>query len=308
MPDCIYFENLCSASVDGTLTRAEKKELEAHLAECPACREYLEDMRVMRTLWRELDDPAPAGLHGSIMAAVQADLAQQKEENEAAAPADNVVAIPVREKPAPLQAKKRMRSVVLMLGAAAACVALVMSGGLSGGLIGMVGVNDTASDAAAAAPAAEAPAAAAPQEPMLYAAASTANGARVANEVLQDSAAEEYGEETEAANAPAAGKLQSAPRLPDAVAERQFAASYLAAGVGEVPVIEGAVLLTQENGCSYYSLPNDISVLEEVFDVLPGAGYTITVTESTTGEGTEGSVTADSAELTEVLLIIMTQE
>ena len=171
MPDCIYFENLCSASVDGTLSRAEKKELEAHLAECPACREYLEDMRVMRTLWRELDDPAPAGLHGSIMAAVRA----QSEAAEETAPADNVIAIPVREA-APLHAKKRMRSVVLMLGAAAACVALVVSGGLSGGLNGQLG--GTANDAAVAA---EAPAAAAPQSPMEFAdaAESTAGGAWV---------------------------------------------------------------------------------------------------------------------------------
>ena len=307
MPDCIYFENLCSASVDGTLTRAEKKELEAHLETCPACREYLEDMRVMRTLWRELDDPAPAGLHASIMAAVQADLAQQKEEDRSAAPGDHVVAIPVREVPAPLQTRKRMRSMVLMLGAAAACVALVMSGRLSGGLIGMVGAGSGANDAAVVA--AEAPAAAATQEPVLYAASpeGASGGVRLANDVLADSADQEAAAAEFSVETPAGNKAQTAPELPalpGPVAERQFAVTYLASGAGELPVIEGAVLLAQENGCSYYRLPNDISLLEDMFDVLSQAGYTITVTESTTGEGTESNVIEEGAAAAEVLLII----
>ena len=304
MPDCIYFENLCSASVDGTLTRAEKKELEAHLAECPACREYLEDMRVMRTLWRELDDPAPAGLHGSIMAAVQADLAQQTE----AEAADNVVSIAVG-KPVPVHAKKRLRSVVLMLGAAAACVCLVVSGGLSGGLSGLVG--GTASDAAAAVVAAEAPGAAAePQESIMSASNEGAanKGTRIVPEAPVAAATEDYALAT--ADAMPAEEKQAAPKLPElpgSVAERHFAESYLAVGAGELPVIEEAVLLTQENGCSYYSLPNDISVLEKVFDALPQAGYAITVADSTTGEGTEANMT-DAATAAEVLLIVMTEE
>ena len=49
MPDCEYFEELCSLSLDGSLTRAEKRELDAHLAECPACAAYLEDLKFMRT-------------------------------------------------------------------------------------------------------------------------------------------------------------------------------------------------------------------------------------------------------------------
>lgn len=293
MPDCIYFENLCSASVDGTLTRAEKKELEAHLAECPACREYLEDMRVMRTLWRELDDPAPAALHGSIMAAVQADLEQQKAEKE---PADNVISIPIGA-PVPLQAaKKRMRSVVLMLGAAAACVAIVVSGGLSGGLIGGMSAST-----AAAAPAAEAPAAAAPQEPMLYTVESAKSGARLTADEVEDGA-----EEESAAVMPMEAEPQAENDLPAPIAERQFASTYLAIGSGELPAIDGAILLEQVENRSYYSLPNDISVLEDALGILPKAGYAVTVTASTTGEGTEGNMT-DTA-VTEVLLIVLTEE
>lgn len=38
MPDCEYFEELCSMALDGELSRAQKRELDAHLAECPCLR------------------------------------------------------------------------------------------------------------------------------------------------------------------------------------------------------------------------------------------------------------------------------
>ena len=38
-----YFEQLCSNSVDGTLTDSEKQKLEEHLAECPSCAALQED-------------------------------------------------------------------------------------------------------------------------------------------------------------------------------------------------------------------------------------------------------------------------
>ena len=38
-----YFEQLCSNSVDGTLTDSEKQKLEEHLAECPSCAALKED-------------------------------------------------------------------------------------------------------------------------------------------------------------------------------------------------------------------------------------------------------------------------
>ena len=39
-----YFEQLCSNSVDGTLTDSEKQKLEEHLAECPSCAALKEDL------------------------------------------------------------------------------------------------------------------------------------------------------------------------------------------------------------------------------------------------------------------------
>ena len=43
-----YFEQLCSNSVDGTLTDSEKQKLEEHLAECPSCDALKEDLEQMR--------------------------------------------------------------------------------------------------------------------------------------------------------------------------------------------------------------------------------------------------------------------
>ncbi|MFR2290219.1 MAG: anti-sigma factor family protein, partial [Butyricicoccus sp.] len=42
-----YFEQLCSNSVDGTLTDSEKQKLEEHLAECPSCAALKEDLEQM---------------------------------------------------------------------------------------------------------------------------------------------------------------------------------------------------------------------------------------------------------------------
>jgi len=67
MPDCKYFEELCSASLDGELTRAEKRELDKHLAECPACAAWLEDLKLMRTAWGDIKAPLPEELHEKIM-------------------------------------------------------------------------------------------------------------------------------------------------------------------------------------------------------------------------------------------------
>ena len=66
MSDEEYFEQLCSNSLDGTLTDSESEKLEAHLAECPSCAALREDMEQMRALFAEEAEP-PEGLHESIM-------------------------------------------------------------------------------------------------------------------------------------------------------------------------------------------------------------------------------------------------
>ena len=66
MNDEEYFGQLCSNSVDGTLTDSEREKLEAHLAECPSCAALLRDLREMRALFAQ-EAEAPDSLHDGIM-------------------------------------------------------------------------------------------------------------------------------------------------------------------------------------------------------------------------------------------------
>ena len=117
---CARYEELCSAAVDHALTEQEQKELDAHLAECPACRAYLEELRVMRELWKELETPMPPALHEKIMGEIEAEV--QK----------TIIQTPQ---------KHRLRPPVFtMLAAAAACVLLAATGSLTG-LFGHVGTT-----------------------------------------------------------------------------------------------------------------------------------------------------------------------
>lgn len=72
--NCERYEALCSAAIDNALTKQEQKELDAHLAECPSCRAYLEELRTMRSLWKELETPMPPALHEKIMSEIEAEV------------------------------------------------------------------------------------------------------------------------------------------------------------------------------------------------------------------------------------------
>ena len=119
MPNCEYYQALCSASLDGELTRAQKRELDAHLATCPACADYLEDLKFIRTAWGDLKAPLPDTLHEKIMAPILEEAQKNLK---------------------PLEKKKRRPPVFTMLAAAAACVILVLSGAV-GDLLGGMEVN-----------------------------------------------------------------------------------------------------------------------------------------------------------------------
>lgn len=112
MPDCTRYEELCSASLDNALSKEEKQELEAHLAECPACRAYMEDLRAMKTLWKGLEIEAPEGLHERIMGQITQEMSE------------TVVQMPAKQ--------RRRPPVFTMLAAAAACVLLAVTGNLNG--------------------------------------------------------------------------------------------------------------------------------------------------------------------------------
>lgn len=126
--NCERYEALCSAAIDNALTKQEQKELDAHLAECPSCRAYLEELRTMRSLWKELETPMPPALHEKIMSEIEAEV--QK----------TIVQTP--------QKHRRRPPVFTMLAAAAACVILAVSGNLTG-LFGQLGAGTIASNSAA---------------------------------------------------------------------------------------------------------------------------------------------------------------
>ncbi len=57
---CQEMREKISMRLDGELTESEKKELEKHLKECPACREYEKSLIEISTemkLWKEVEVP-----------------------------------------------------------------------------------------------------------------------------------------------------------------------------------------------------------------------------------------------------------
>ncbi len=106
MAYCENYIDLISAGLDGALSPAEQKELEAHLTECPACRALCDDLTALR-----------AGLTGLPSVQPPADLTERIME---AVTAEKVVPLPVKKN---LQWRKWMAS--------AAVLAIVIAGAWS---------------------------------------------------------------------------------------------------------------------------------------------------------------------------------
>src|SRR5699024_3962718 len=116
---------LISASLDGALTEAEQRRLEAHLASCPACRALMRDLEGIHAALADL--PAaepPARLAEGVMERIRAE-------------GSKVISFPKR---AMSSRWRQWRS----LGAMAAVFAVVVVGAVGLGLNGLV-APDTAS-------------------------------------------------------------------------------------------------------------------------------------------------------------------
>lgn len=311
--NCARYEALCSAAIDHALTKEEQKELDAHLAECPACRAYLEDLRAMRALWKELETPMPQALHEKIMGEIEAEV--QK----------TIVQTP--------QKHRRRPPVFTMLAAAAACVMLAVSGHLTG-LFGRIGadeiqpsvVNAYAQTGAGPATAEAGPETALPEDvPALDSrAVPDAQLAPAADTPAQeqdqpesdeapDAAAEQPGQEETAPEqsapqdshtasdksgensadtaqaAPFAAQprvaMAQAPSVPDAVARMSFARCYVVSPADGsetdgLPVIKGMTLIIEDEGAAYYSAENNESKVGKVQQELEKNGYTVTLDQS----------------------------
>ena len=307
-----YFEQLCSNSVDGTLTESEREKLEAHLAECSSCAALKRDLEQMRALF-ETETEFPEGLHDKIMERVRQ---------------EGRLRVVQPEKPA-------RRLPALTMVAAAAVVLLVVLGGGAGSMFGMFSgmstsgmsgagastaealpkpegelaqaVQDAAkervapSEGSADAAAGDTAAAVEPetpveprtapeaQQPATYDAPAEANTPSQAPHTAETPAAPPTAPigarpEAEAETASAAGHSVEEPNgksadaaltLPAALNGVRVAHCYLAEGTGELPDIGGELLSTGE-GASYFLLDSSMDTIQNTFKALEEAGFTVT--------------------------------
>lgn len=137
MKDCAVYWDLMSAGLDGALTPEERTRLDAHLAQCPECRELLAQLEQMGTDLGGIEQPGP-GFAGAVMAEV----ARTEQE------------IPFTNLPQNREANKRAKERVgqwwkpiRTWGAIAACFLLIL--GL-GRMIGVIGLHGNSSGSAPA--------------------------------------------------------------------------------------------------------------------------------------------------------------
>lgn len=68
---CKQYEARIGALIDDELTAAERVDVLEHLAVCPACKAYWEELLLIRDALRESDQTAPAGFADAVMARVR---------------------------------------------------------------------------------------------------------------------------------------------------------------------------------------------------------------------------------------------
>lgn len=302
-----YFEQLCSNSVDGTLTDSEREKLETHLAECPSCAALKRDLEEMRALWGE-EVEVPDDLHEGIMDALRQ---------------ENKLHVVQPEKPV------RRMPVFTMVGVAAAVVLVVLGGGLMPSF-STVGSGRSDSAAAGESPAvfadsytaqADAPsdsteneiAEAAEDAGIRAAGGSTANTAPATNDIAPaGTSSSEAVPQTGDSSAPAVISLpegtdsgsiavQSEPggraavnssdssdstatartgaalTLPEAAHGLRVAHCYIAEG-GSLPEL-GGTLLYSDSDAAWFLLDNNMTVLQDTLSALEKAGCTVAAYE-----------------------------
>ena len=303
-----YFEQLCSNSVDGTLTDSEREKLEAHLAECPSCAALKRDLEEMRALWGE-EVEVPDDLHEGIMDALRQ---------------ENKLHVVQPEKPV------RRMPVFTMVGVAAAVVLVVLGGGLMPSF-STVGSGSSDSTAAGESPAvfadsytAQADAPSDSTENEIAEAAENAGMNSASRSIPEttvqgtsdiaagSSASGETAPQTGDSSAPAVTSLpestdsgsiaaQSEPggraavnssdssdstatartgaalTLPEAAHGLRVAHCYIAEG-GSLPEL-GGTLLYSDSDAAWFLLDNNMTVLQDTLSALEKAGCTVAAYE-----------------------------
>ena len=289
MNDEEYFEQLCSNSVDGTLTDSEREKLEAHLAECPSCAALLRDLREMRALFAQ-EAEAPDSLHDGIMEQLRQETKLHVVQPEK----------PVRRMP-----------VFTMVGVAAA----VGSSGASadaGDTAAAVAADSYSADAGAASDGAAADIAEAAEnagvnsasrsvpETAVQGTSDIAAGGSASDETAPQTAAEDTPSvislpEADSSIAAQSGGISGraisdgdsagivpaedtgALTLPEAVRGLRIAHCYIADG-GELPEL-GGKLLYSDSSAAWFQLDNNMSTLQNTLNALEKSGCTVTAYE-----------------------------
>ena len=294
MNDEEYFEQLCSNSVDGTLTDSEREKLEAHLAECPSCAALLRDLKEMRALFAQ-EAEAPNSLHDGIMEQLRQETKLHVVQPEK----------PVRRMP-----------VFTMVGVAAAVVLVVLGGGLMpsfGDAVAAVTADSYSDDAGAASDGAAADIAEAAEnagvnsasrsipETAVQGTSDIAAGGSASGETAPQAAAEEDTPsvfslpEADSSIAAQSGGISGraisdgdsagtvpaedtgALTLPEAVRGLRIAHCYIADG-GELPELDGK-LLYSDSSAAWFQLDNNMSTLQNTLNALEKSGCTVTAYE-----------------------------
>lgn len=303
-----YFEQLCSNSVDGTLTDSEREKLETHLAECPSCAALKRDLEEMRALWGE-EVEVPDDLHEGIMDALRQ---------------ENKLHVVQPEKPV------RRMPVFTMVGVAAAVVLVVLGGGLmpsfstvgsgssgasadAGDAVAAVTADSYSDDAGAASDGAAADIAEAAEnagvnsasrsvpETAVQGTSDIAAGGSASGETAPQTAAEEDTPsvfslpEADSSTAAQSGGISGraisdgdsagivpdedtgALTLPEAVRGLRIAHCYIADG-GELPELDGK-LLYSDSSAAWFQLDNNMSTLQNTLNALEKSGCTVTAYE-----------------------------
>ena len=72
MKTCEEYEALISDFLDGELSAADQSEVAEHLASCPACQKYFDDLVAMHDAFDQIEDvPVPEGFAEQVMARVR---------------------------------------------------------------------------------------------------------------------------------------------------------------------------------------------------------------------------------------------
>ena len=71
MTDCVKFQEMISAMLDGEISASQREAIEQHIAACPECAAMYADFAALSGVFEESVEEVPAALHSRIMKGVR---------------------------------------------------------------------------------------------------------------------------------------------------------------------------------------------------------------------------------------------